>query len=251
MRAVATILSMVGVLVLAAPAGAGLVGTYECTVKVIFTPPGETNPVELEKKFDWELTSSKLLFDWGLGDGVTHDFTAAGITGPVATIEGLSVHLEADPAVSLSFAVTAGVVDTTVVISSPVITFPALVNPDAYATATMTLTDNNSNGATATGQFAGPTSYEATYNGSVNWAHLVGTLTALPDGSAIGNGRQPSPTGRTAINATVSSIQSEYNFVLTAGDSASGTSRFDVVPEPATLALLGFGAALVAMRRRG
>jgi len=46
------------------------------------------------------------------------------------------------------------------------------------------------------------------------------------------------------------SIGIRLDFTLSAGDTASILSRFDVVPEPATICLLGLGAALLRTRRR-
>jgi hypothetical protein len=55
----------------------------------------------------------------------------------------------------------------------------------------------------------------------------------------------------------VGSIESQFRFVLSANDSASGTSRFDVIPEiipePSTVVLLTAGLAgmlLVRWRMR-
>jgi MYXO-CTERM domain-containing protein len=50
------------------------------------------------------------------------------------------------------------------------------------------------------------------------------------------------------IPGAVSSMQVEYSFVLSAGDQASGSSNYAIVPEPAGLALLVVGAALVRRR---
>jgi hypothetical protein len=39
-------------------------------------------------------------------------------------------------------------------------------------------------------------------------------------------------------------------FTLSAGDQASATSRFEVVPEPATMSLLALGGIATLIRRR-
>ncbi len=176
-------------------------------------------------------------------------FSANNPGNALAVLEGLAVTLDGDPAVSLNFSLTSGGSDTTVTITSATVFFAPIVNPEAYAVAGVTLTDNNSNGATATGLQPGVKLYEATYNTSVGWADLVGSLSALVDNTAIGNERMPL-LGRQVIPATVSSIQSEFKFILSAGDSISATSRFYVIPEPATMSLLGIGALALLRRRR-
>jgi hypothetical protein len=169
----------------------------------------------------------------------------------LAQVDSLGAILDHDPAVSLNFAVTAGAADTTFTIMSPVVGFPGIANPQAFATATATLTDQNGGGATMTGLFSADRVYEASYNGGSVFADLVLPLVAAPDDSTIGNDRFPA-AGRVPIAATVSSIQSEYGFTLSALDSASGTSRFDIVPEPSSfvLAALGFAALVWHKRRR-
>ncbi len=58
------------------------------------------------------------------------------------------------------------------------------------------------------------------------------------------------------IPGSVTQIQSQFKFLLTANDQASGTSRFDIIeqpiPEPGTLLLVGSGVltAVGLLRRR-
>lgn len=168
----------------------------------------------------------------------------------MATIDSLSVTYIADPAVNLNFAVTAGGANTTFTIQSALLSFPVMNNPVGYASATATLTDINGNGASLTGLLGNNNDlYQASVNGSA-WAYLVDSFTAGAYAMAVGQDRRPvtAPNWET-IPGAVSSMQSMYSFTLSAGDSASGTSHFEiVVPEPATLALLGLGC--VALRKR-
>lgn len=194
-------------------------------------------PSQAIEKIEWAIENSHSIF------------SANNPGNALAVLEGLSVTLDGDPAVSLNFSLTSGGSDTTVTITSALISFAPIVNPDAYAVAGVTLTDNNSNGATATGLQPGVKLYEATYNSSVGWADLVGSLSALVDNTAIGNERKPL-VGRQVIPATVSGIHSEFKFILSAGDSISATSRFYVIPEPAVMSLLGIGALALLRRRR-
>lgn len=174
----------------------------------------------------------------------------------LATIDSLSVHLDGDPAVTLNFAMTAGAADTLISLTSSTVTFDELIDADAYATASLTLTDNNGNGASATGTFAGSNAYQARFNGGTVFANLLTPFTAGADSTTTESGRDPG-IGTEIIPGSISSIQSQFAFMLSARDSASGTSRFQVnipsnnIPEPSTyvLAMLGVAGVYLARRR--
>ena len=171
----------------------------------------------------------------------------------LGTIQGLTVGLDGDPCVALSFNVTSGASATTFTISSATVSFSAIHNPLAYASAAVTVTDNDSDGATLTGQLDGNNAYEAIYNTTQMWASLLEVpIVAGADDSVTGKGRQPTVApNRQTIFADVTSIQSKFSFTLSANDQASGTSRFDIiVPEPATLCLLALGGLALLRRRR-
>ncbi len=174
-------------------------------------------------------------------------------TTVLGTLDMVSVLYKADPFVSLSVAVTAGAADTTFTITSGTVGFPSITNPPAYAVVSLTLTDNSGDGATLTGLYPGGDAYEASYTGSnglTTWTTLEGTFTAPTDSSNTITDRLPLVSGTDVIDDTVSSIQSQYYFELTPYDSASGTSHFEVTPEPATLSLLALGALALLRRRR-
>jgi MYXO-CTERM domain-containing protein len=161
----------------------------------------------------------------------------------IATVSQLSTFIMNDPVVNVGFVLTAGAANTTLSIQSATLTFAALTGASGQASAQIGATDTDGNGATITGGFAGNLGYQASTN--------VGTFATLVPGFNVGmfgssnqNGNQPV----TAIG-TVSSMSSEFNFTVTANDSASGSSVFVVTPEPASLALLALGG-LAFLRRR-
>ncbi len=88
----------------------------------------------------------------------------------------------------------------------------------------------------------------------------VGVLPIYPDPTSFTAVQDYSSTSIPAVNvlpptlpsgAVTSTIGIQHKFTLTAGDSATFSSIFVVVPEPATLALLAMGGFAVARRRRG
>ncbi|OHB54314.1 MAG: hypothetical protein A2Y07_02595 [Planctomycetes bacterium GWF2_50_10] len=157
-----------------------------------------------------------------------------------AAIEGLAIRLDEDPEVGIEFAVRAGNSETTFTITSEVLEFDALTNPSAYASAGVTLSDRTpTNGAAITGLFDGGKMHQAKYNGSIVWANLVGSFAVTNNTLTISESRPAS--GDEIINDTLTSIESQFKFKLSAKDAAAGTSTFAVIPEPATMALLGLG----------
>jgi hypothetical protein len=130
-----------------------------------------------------------------------------------------------------------------------VLSFDSLVNPDGAASAGVTLTES---GGEPTASLVGLTgdagsAYAAWYNvppGTVFAEFVPGlaTDTTISDGGNTG--------GWVPMGDTVVSMQAEYSFTLSAGDQASGSSNFLIVPEPAGLALVVLAGGLMLARRQ-
>lgn len=171
----------------------------------------------------------------------------------LGTIQNLSLSFDGDPLASIVFGVASGGAPTNFVFTSTLVAFAPIVNPLAVASAGINVTDLGGNGASTTGNFAGGTkSFEARYNGGTTFANLVSNVSAPAFGSN-GTSEANPPVGTIPIAGAVSSIQVEFDFILSPNDLASGNGVFTVVvPEPSSfvLAAAGMVGLAYAIRRR-
>ena len=112
------------------------------------------------------------------------------------------------------------------------------------ASASVGVTDVLGGGAELAPDGAGM--YRAFTNGSDTFTNLLGSSLVAGEFSSA---QSDDNFGLAAIAGPVSQIAAEWNFTLTAFDTAAGTSTFSITPAPGAVSLLGF-AGLVAARRR-
>ncbi|BCW98566.1 MAG: hypothetical protein KatS3mg024_1393 [Armatimonadota bacterium] len=192
------------------------------------------------------------LIDWNLQDPVQiiSDDSSQVLLGTVAD---LAAYVNSDPVVSIGFAIIAPNTTVSYTITSAIVGFAPLVNPPAVASAAITVTDSDGNGAVASPLFAGGTKFfEAVSNVGVYANLITGPLTAAPYASAVASDAMPS-MGYGSVVGTVTTIQTAFSFNITANDQVSGTGVFVVIPEPGGLAALATGLAgfaAVVLRRR-
>lgn len=218
--------------VLALPAGAEICLTVKC----------EAGNQSVTQQFTVPCNDGTA--DWALASPL--DITSGSVR--LATIKDLSIQTDDEPYVNLHFAVEAAETDASFDIVSTVVSFAPMTNPQAYASAGVTLTSDGG-GATITGLFDDQRCYQAKYNSSVVFADLVPSFTVSGEDTITHSDRLPS-SGYQTISGTASSIQSEFNFTLSSLGQASATSRFEIVPEPASMALLGLGGLAFIRRER-
>ncbi len=168
-------------------------------------------------------------------------------TDEIFALTGASVTIFADPSVALNFNVIAGQQNTVFTIDSAVLSFAPLANSVGRATAGVSVTDLTGDGATFTPWAGG--AYRSYYNGGgTNFQNLIQSpIVAAANSSASTSDTFPA-VGYQNIGTTLTDIESEWQFTLSAGDLASGTSEFEVIPAPASV-VLGL-TALVGLRRR-
>lgn len=168
-----------------------------------------------------------------------------------------SIEYVADPIVNLNFSVAAGSTTTTFMIGSALLTFPTINGATGRASAGFSVTDVFGDGATLTGLAgtSGTAGYTSAYNGTAGpvmtgsqFSELLpGSVIAAPGQTATPSDQNP-PVGYLPIGVPVNSISSFVKFSLSPFDLASGTTTFEVIPEPASLVLLALGGLLIRRR---
>ena len=163
--------------------------------------------------------------------------------------EDLQFSYNREPFVEVIFTFRS-VTDATVSLDTGILNIPAINNAIGQAEAQITFESND--GGILSGLFPGPKAYQARYNetslvtGDV-FTNLVDDLSVVGSGSVTNAENEP----RTAIPGVVTSLIGEFNFDITAGETATGEALFTVIPEPASLALLALGGIVFIGRRRG
>jgi len=187
-------------------------------------------------------------FDWSLPS----PYTFANGLGQLQTLN-LSLNercYEPDAlSVELAFSLVAGTSGATFTVTSAMLPI-TVVNPQAYATAGVTVTDGEPyDTATLLGKYPGDKVYQTSYNNGIPWRTYIASPLVTGTGGTASSPAEP--IIQEMIPATVTNISSEFKFTLTPVDQASGTSSFTIlVPEPVTIGLLAIGAVFVGRRKR-
>ncbi|HZW09425.1 MAG TPA: hypothetical protein VFF69_05930 [Phycisphaerales bacterium] len=171
----------------------------------------------------------------------------------LATLSRASVNIFADPVINMNFNVQAANQNTVFTVSSGLLSFPTINGAVGAASAGVTVTDVNGDGATLAPD--GSEIYRAHYNGQIPGGTLFTTLLESPVSagafqSASATDEYPGGGNFVAIGDPVTSMSARWSFTVSAFDMASGSSTFIVVPAPAGAAVLGLAGLAIARRRR-
>jgi hypothetical protein len=162
------------------------------------------------------------------------------------------IRFYADPQVYLGFSVQAEDTDTDFTITSALLSFPTIANAQAHADAAVTVMDFYGTGATLTG--LGPTggAYLAQYNGFVpggtTFVERIPLIQVVPPDTLATSDFEYPGGGAYVPIGSASDMSAEFSFRLTAWGFASGSSNFEIIPEPSA-ALLLLAAGLLGRRR--
>lgn len=190
------------------------------------------------------------------------------ISVPIAVLGSVNLQFQFGNTkrITLGYNLDAGTSTTTFIIQTGEMFFNSLPatgpgQAQAKATATLGITEQTGDSATLRELLdpnppyyggAGSGMYHAMYNGlmptGTHYADFVSLVQASgPYGSGSGYQNQ---TSYTALNAAVNEMNVRVGFTLTAGDAASLTSNYYMIPEPASCCLAALGAlALLRLRR--
>lgn len=158
-------------------------------------------------------------------------------------VADVTVGVKADPYISLDFSVTTPANAVAYTFTSSLLSFDELTATQGYAYASIGI---STDGSQLFGGQSGLKAYKALYNG-LTWKDMLQT-------PLEGEGTFDDFVNWETMPSNVSSMQAQFKFTLEGNSLASGSSYYEVigelVPEPATIALLACGSLLLSRRRR-
>lgn len=202
----------------------------------------------------WSNTKDGPAWSWVAPVGWSRSFVGAAgeDLGKIESTElqPFSVTFIEDPVVAINFTAIAGALPTNFTFSSGLLVFAPIAAPLATASAGVTVTDRNGNGATLTGGYLDGSAHKAAYNGLVPGGTNFASFNLNTATGAFGTQVTTAGTGPLAPIGPAFDMSSEFSFTLSANDSVGGTSVFAIIPTPGSLALIGATGLVLSRRRR-
>ena len=164
--------------------------------------------------------------------------------GNGAFLQSMTVRIDADPRVSVEFYVVAGPTGGLFTLTSDVVSFANLASCDAAATAALTVTDRDGDGAMATGGYDNGCFYQAIYNDTSTFCYLI--QKPMSTAGYCSDTSKDNVPPWVPMN-DIYNISAQFKFHLSPNDSASGTSNFVVVPVPEPSAMLSLLTGVVGL----
>jgi MYXO-CTERM domain-containing protein len=195
--------------------------------------------------FYWQTDQDIPIVDPDSGEVIGTFLSDAAACSYVVPEDGVRSH----PQVNLGFAMSAGETATAFTMRSALLSFPSICCPELRASGSINVTDVTGDGAQLDGM--GPTGGAclAQYNGPVpngtTFIEAISHIDALPFHTETGE----FDSGWMTIADTMSDMSLQISFTLSAGDSASGTSTLQEIPEPTAMLLALAGLVLIRRRR--
>lgn len=172
----------------------------------------------------------------------------------VFRIHNATVFYDQDPVVNVNFNVQATASNGIYSINSSLNAFATINNAIGSASAAVTVTDTNFDGAILAVSGDRGQGYSAYYNGGAPangavFADLLSSNVVAPAFGSQSASQNFNGGGFWPVGGNVFDMSAQWTFTLTAGDTASGTSTYEIIPAPASLAMLGLGLAATRRRR--
>lgn len=160
----------------------------------------------------------------------------------MGTLESLTVSFSEEASTELGFTFRAGDADTVFMVSTGESSFPPITDGEGQVVGTLSLTSIDGGGVV--GRHSGTHALVARANGNAV-AHLLDPLSRSSFGSESAVDVFAGP-----IAGTISNIELKFSVDVTANELIAGSGRFEVIPEPASMALVALGGLAMVWRRR-